>query len=193
MAGMMIPTSARNSATDMPEHTHRKVILAHTLPCQLWKELNGFHANIGSRIAQTFHYGRKDDPNIPPKFGYKHCQTTLSTLNEVMLKHTPFCQLWEELHGYQANIRIFQTFCNGTNDHPNVIPEFNCKHAWARQAGSDANSYPALPALKGDRWLHCGPYNQNLSDVPKWYEWSSECPPEVQLQTCLSTPIGKWC
>jgi len=136
MAGMVIRTSSRNSATNTLEHTHRKVMLTHTLHCQRWKELDGCRANVRMSVLQTSSNGRNGDPNVLPKFSYKH--------------------------------------------------------AWAHPPESDVNTYPALPALKGARWLPSEHPNQNASDDRQWQEWWSERPPEIQLQTRLSTPTGKW-
>jgi len=46
----VLPTSSRDSATNMLEHTHRRVILTHTPRCQSRKELDGQKANIPTRI-----------------------------------------------------------------------------------------------------------------------------------------------
>jgi len=91
MAGMAIRRSSRNSATNILEYTHQKLILTHTLRCQPGNSLEGWLTNTRMRVIQMSHNGRNGDPNVVSKFSYKY-YILEHTHRKVMLTHTLLCQ-----------------------------------------------------------------------------------------------------
>src|SRR5712675_3477846 len=95
------------------------------------------------------------------------------THRKLMLTHTQRSQPGKELDGSHTDtrIRILHMFRNDRNGHPNVVSKFNYKHASAYPPDSDDNTYSALPALQGARWLPCEDTDENPSDIRQWQEW----------------------